>query len=124
MAVFVARRSVPHRAQRHAQIHPAPPSECLGEEISRFLEWFKDTQSMEPVLAADVAHLWFVTIHPFDDGNGGIARAIADMTLARSKESPERFHSMSAQIRPQRNAYYGILETTQKGGLDATDWQV
>ena len=79
---------------------------------------------MEPVLAAGVAHLWFVTIHPFDDGNGRIARAIADMALARSEESPERFYSMSAQIRTERNAYYGILETTQKSGLDITDWQV
>ena len=79
---------------------------------------------MEPVLAAGVAHLWFVTIHPFEDGNGRIARAIADMALARSEESPERFYSMSAQIRQERNAYYGILETTQKGALDITDWQV
>ena len=104
--------------------YTAPPAECLGDEISRFLEWFKDTQSMEPVLAAGVAHLWFVTIHPFEDGNGRIARAIADMALARSEESPERFYSMSAQIRVERNAYYGILETTQRGGLDITDWQV
>ena len=79
---------------------------------------------MEPVLAAGIAHLWFVTIHPFDDGNGRIARAIADMALARSEESPERFYSMSDQIRLERNAYYGILETTQRHGLDVTDWQV
>ena len=79
---------------------------------------------MEPVLAAGVAHLWFATIHPFEDGNGRIARAIADIALARSEESPERFYSMSAQIRLERNAYYGILERTQKGGLDITDWQV
>ena len=104
--------------------YTAPPAECLGDEISRFLEWFHDTQSMEPVLAAGVAHLWFVTIHPFEDGNGRIARAIADMALARSEESPERFYSMSAQICLERDAYYGILETTQKGGLDITDWQV
>ena len=104
--------------------YTAPPAECLGDEISRFLEWFQDTQSLEPVVAASVAHLWFVTIHPFEDGNGRIARAIADMALARSEESPERFYSMSAQIRLERNAYCGILETTQKGGLDITDWQV
>ena len=104
--------------------YTAPPAERLGDEISRFLEWFEGTQSMEPVLAAAVAHLWFVTIHPFDDGNGRIARAIADMALARSEESPERFYSMSAQIRLERNAYYGILETTQRHGLDITDWQV
>ena len=100
--------------------YTALPAECLGDEISRFLEWFKDTQSMEPVPAAGVAHLWFVTIHPFEDGNGRIARAIADMALARSEESPERFYSMSAQIRVERNAYYDMLERTQKGGLDIT----
>ena len=104
--------------------YTAPPAECLGDEVSRFLEWFQGTPYMEPVLAAGVAHLWFVTIHPFEDGNGRIARAIADMALARSEESPERFYSMSAQIRQERNAYYGILETTQKGALDITDWQV
>ena len=104
--------------------YSAPPAERLGDEIARFLEWFKDTQSMEPVLAASVAHLWFVTIHPFDDGNGRIARAIADMALARSEESPERFYSMSAQIRRERNTYYDVLERTQKGGLNITNWQV
>ena len=103
--------------------YSAPPAERLGDEISRFLEWFEGPQSMEPVLAAGVAHLWFVTIHPFDDGNGRIARAIADMALARSEKSPERFYSMSAQIRLERKAYYDILETTQKGGVDITDWQ-
>ena len=104
--------------------YTAPPGERLGDEISRFLEWFEDTQPMEPVLAAGIAHLWFVTIHPLEDGNGRIARAIADMALARSEESPERFYSMSAQIRLERKTYYEILETTQKGGLDITDWQV
>ena len=104
--------------------YTTPPAERLGDEISRFLEWFEDTQSVEPVLAAGVAHFWFVTIHPFEDGNGRIARAIADMALARSEQSPERFYSMSAQIRLERKAYYDILETTQKGGLDITDWQV
>ena len=79
---------------------------------------------MEPVLAAGVAHLWFVTIHPFEDGNGRVARAIADMALGGSEESPERFYSMSAQIRLERKTYFDILETTQKSGLDITDWQV
>ncbi len=74
------------------------------------------------MLKAGVAHLWFVTIHPFDDGNGRIARAIADMALARSEESSQRFYSMSAQIRQERNAYYDILEATQKGNLDVTAW--
>ena len=77
---------------------------------------------IDPVLKAAMAHLWFVTIHPFDDGNGRIARAIADMALARSEQSPKRFYSMSAQIRLERNDYYGILEQTQKGTLDVTAW--
>jgi Fic family protein len=77
---------------------------------------------MDAVLKAGLAHLWFVTIHPFDDGNGRIARAIADMALARSENSPQRFYSMSAQIRQERNAYYEILEQTQKGALDITPW--
>ena len=74
------------------------------------------------MLKAALAHLWFVTIHPFDDGNGRIARAIADMALARSEQSPQRFYSMSAQIRLERNAYYDMLEATQKGELDITPW--
>ena len=74
------------------------------------------------MLKAGVAHLWFVTIHPFDDGNGRIARAIADMVLARSERSPQRFYSMSAQIQQERKAYYDILEATQKGDLDITRW--
>jgi Fic family protein len=73
-------------------------------------------------LKAALAHLWFVTIHPFDDGNGRIARAIADLTLARSEHSSQRFYSMSAQIRQERNDYYDILERTQKGTLDVTVW--
>ena len=74
------------------------------------------------MLKAALAHLWFVTIHPFEDGNGRIARAIADMSLARSEESPQRFYSMSAQIRSERKAYYDMLEATQKGDLDVTPW--
>ena len=74
------------------------------------------------MLKAALAHLWFVTIHPFDDGNGRIARAIADMALARSEDSPQRFYSMSAQIRQERNDYYDILEQTQKGTMDITPW--
>ena len=97
--------------------YTAPPAECLGDEISRFLEWFQDTQSMEPVLAAGVAHLWFVTIHPFDDGNGRIARAIADMALARSEESPERFYSMSL-----RSAWSATLTTASSRQPRDTDW--
>ncbi len=87
-----------------------------------FVDWFESKTDMDPVLEAGVAHLWFVTIHPFDDGNGRIARAIADMALARSDQSAQRFYSMSAQIRRERDAYYDMLEATQKGELDITAW--
>jgi Fic family protein len=100
----------------------APAAERLEEEMERFLDWFNSETATEPVLKAALAHLWFVTIHPFDDGNGRIARAIADMSLARSEGSPQRFYSMSAQIREERGEYYGILERTQKGTMDVTPW--
>jgi len=87
-----------------------------------FLYWFNKPPVVDPVLKAGQAHLWFVTIHPFDDGNGRIGRAIADMSLARSEDSPQRFYSMSAQIRQERAAYYDILERTQNGNLDITPW--
>ena len=90
--------------------------------MTAFLKWFNGTDDTDPVLRAGLAHLWFVTIHPFDDGNGRIARAIADMALARSEESPQRFYSMSAQIRLERKTYYDMLEKTQKGNLDVTPW--
>jgi Fic family protein len=100
----------------------APAAERLAEEMLRFLDWFNGDATMEPVLKAALAQLWFVTIHPFDDGNGRIARAIADMSLARSEGSSQRFYSMSAQIREERGEYYGILERTQKGTMDVTAW--
>jgi hypothetical protein len=87
-----------------------------------FLAWFNAPSGIDPVLFAAVAHLWFVTIHPFEDGNGRIARALADMALARSEGSPQRFYSMSAQIRVERKTYYDTLERTQKGDLDITAW--
>jgi Fic family protein len=90
--------------------------------MSRFLDWFNGAGTADPVLKAAQAHLWFVTIHPFDDGNGRIARAIADLALARSERSPKRFYSMSAQIRIERGDYYDILERTQKGTLEVTGW--
>ena len=90
--------------------------------MSQFLGWFNAPASIDPVLKAAQAHLWFVTIHPFDDGNGRIARAIADLNLARSERSPKRFYSMSAQIRLERKDYYDNLEQTQKGSLDVTSW--
>jgi Fic family protein len=100
----------------------APDAERVPREMVSFLNWFEGDSAMEPVLKAALAHLWFVTIHPFDDGNGRIARAIADMALARSENSPERFYSMSAQIRQERKAYYDILEDTQNGTMDITAW--
>ncbi|MGD0940539.1 MAG: Fic family protein [Terracidiphilus sp.] len=102
--------------------YEAPAAEILRQEMKRFLIWFEDDRSTDLVLKAGVAHLWFVTLHPFDDGNGRIARAIADMVLARSECSPQRFYSMSAQIRHERKGYYEILEATQKGDLDITRW--
>jgi Fic family protein len=102
----------------------AVPAARLGEEMSVFLDWFNTPPDIDEVLRAGLAHLWFVTIHPFDDGNGRIARAIADMTLARSENSPQRFYSMSEQIRQERNTYYDILEQTQKGTVDVTRWMI
>lgn len=101
----------------------APPAERLPSEMTKFLEWFEEPKDRDPLLTAGLAHLWFVTIHPFDDGNGRIARAIADMVLARSEKTGQRFYSMSAQIRHERDSYYNTLETTQKGSLNVTQWQ-
>ncbi len=100
----------------------APVAERLDHEMRQFLQWFNGDATEEPVLKAALAHLWFVTIHPFDDGNGRIARAIADLSLARSEGSPQRFYSMSAQIREERSDYYRILEQTQRGTMDVTGW--
>ena len=100
----------------------APAAERLEDEMEAFLGWFNGEERLDPVLKAGLAHLWFVTVHPFDDGNGRIARAIADMALARSEGIPSRFYSMSAQVRSERNAYYRILERTQKGTMDVTEW--
>ncbi len=100
----------------------APPASRLDSEIDRFLAWFNGENRLDPVLKAGEAHLWFVTIHPFDDGNGRIARAVADMALARAENTRQRFYSMSSQIRQARNAYYDSLEQTQNGTLDITDW--
>jgi len=107
--------------KEHVHYH-APPAPQVDGNMRTFLEWFNANTDMDPVLKAGLAHLWFVTIHPFDDGNGRIARAITDMALARSENSPQRFYSMSAQIRMERNAYYDILEETQKGTMHITPW--
>jgi Fic family protein len=103
--------------------YEAPAASRLVQEMSAFLAWANDAgDKTDPVLRAALAHLWFVTVHPFDDGNGRIARAIADWALARSEDSPQRFYSMSAQIRLERSDYYDILERTQKATLDVTTW--
>lgn len=99
----------------------APPAERVDAEMTAFLKWFHAQDQSDPVLYSAIAHLWAVTIHPFDDGNGRIARAVADMALARF-EGAERFYSMSSQVRRERNKYYEILESTQKGSLDITPW--
>ena len=99
-----------------------PPAAHIAREMKRFLNWMNETSEMDAVLKAAIAHLWFLTIHPFDDGNGRIGRAIADLLLARSERSSRRFYSLSAQILKERQEYYSHLEKTQKGGLDITFW--
>lgn len=102
--------------------YQAPAAARLEQEMQALFDWFNTETAIDPVLKAGLAHLWFVTIHPFDDGNGRIARAIADLQLARGERTSQRFYSMSAQIRRERNAYYDQLEATQNSGLDVTPW--
>ena len=102
----------------------APKADRLKKETATFLKWFEGKDAIDPALKAGLAHLWFVTIHPFEDGNGRIARAIADMALARSEHSSQRFYSMSAQIKLEHKEYYDILEATQKGTMDVTGWML
>lgn len=102
--------------------YQAPNSDRIELEMKKFLQWFENNNDIDLVLKAAIAHLWFVTIHPFDDGNGRITRAITDMILARSDKSIRRFYSMSAQIRMEREQYYKNLERTQKGNSDITEW--
>jgi Fic family protein len=102
--------------------YEAPPAKRIPAEMKAFLKWFANPGDIDPLIASGLAHLWFVTIHPFEDGNGRIARAIADMALARAENSDQRFYSMSAQIRRDRNDYYTMLERTQKGDLNVTGW--
>jgi Fic family protein len=90
--------------------------------MAGFLTWYETYQEIDPLIKAGLAHLWFVTIHPFDDGNGRIARAIGDMALSKADRSKQRFYSLSAQIQKERKDYYALLEKTQKGNLDATEW--
>ena len=104
--------------------HAAPSAERLAAEMPTFLDWYSEQQGMDPVLKGSLAHPWFATIHPFDDGDGRIARAIADMALARSEETAQRFYRTSVQIRVERNAYYDTLEATQKKSMNVTNWHV
>ncbi len=102
--------------------YEAPPADQLVAEAERFLAWLNAVSGEPPLIKAGLGHLWFVTLHPFDDGNGRIARAIGDLLLARADGSPQRFYSLSAQIQRERKAYYDILERTQKGTMDVTAW--
>lgn len=101
----------------------APPAARLEAEMGQFFAWFNAEQAgLDPVLKAGIAHFWFISIHPFDDGNGRIARAITDLQLSKAEQNAQRFYSMSAQIRLERSDYYSMLEKTQRGPLDLTDW--
>lgn len=102
----------------------APDAPRLDEEMDQFIRWFNSEDNMEPVIKSAVAHLWFVTIHPFDDGNGRIARTIGDCQLARADRTNQRYYSMSTQIMAKKKGYYNILESTQKGSLDISQWLV
>ncbi|MDO5102087.1 MAG: Fic family protein [Lautropia sp.] len=108
-----------HRRRIHFQ---APPASHLPKEMARFLAWANGPSTEPELIRAALAHLWFITLHPFDDGNGRIARAISDLFLARADGSSQRFYSLSAQIQRERKQYYQILERTQKGTLDVNDW--
>lgn len=107
---------------RHKIHYEAPPASLISAEMADFFSWFEAYQEFDPLIKAGLAHLWFVTIHPFEDGNGRIGRAIGDMALARADLSNQRFYSLSAQIQKERKVYYDLLEKTQKGNLDATEW--
>jgi Fic family protein len=100
----------------------APPARRVPDEMAVFLEWFNSDRQIDPLLRAGLAHLWFVTIHPMDDGNGRIARAVADLAIARAERTGQRFYSMSGAIERDKKRYYDMLEATQKGDLDITEW--
>jgi len=108
---------------RRKNIHfEAPTADRIPGEVERFLAWFEQSDDTDPVLRAGIAHLRFVTVHPFEDGNGRISRAIADLALARADGSAQRFYSMSAQIEAEKKQYYDVLEQSQKGTTDITRW--
>lgn len=102
--------------------YQAPPAASLEDEMARFLAWANEDNAEPSLIKAGLAHLWFVTLHPFDDGNGRIARAVGDLFLARSDRSPQRFYSLSAQIQRERKDYYDVLEVTQQGTMEVTGW--
>jgi Fic family protein len=102
--------------------YEAPSAERIDAEVARFLDWLNDEPAEPPLIRAALGHLWFVTLHPFDDGSGRIARAIGDLLLARADGSPQRFYSLSAQIQRERAAYYDVLERTQRGSMEVTAW--
>jgi Fic family protein len=102
--------------------YEAPPAAALPAETTTFLQWFNTAPTTDALIHAGLAHLWLVTLHPFDDGNGRISRAVGDMALARAEGSAQRFYSLSAQIQRERKQYYDQLETTQRGMLDVTPW--
>jgi Fic family protein len=102
--------------------YQAPDATIIDKEMNAFMEWFNSEGKLDPVIKAGIAHLWFVTVHPFEDGNGRIARAITDMQLTRADGNKQRYYSMSAQIRLERKGYYNVLEKTQKGNLDISEW--
>ncbi|HEY5313864.1 MAG TPA: Fic family protein [Pirellulales bacterium] len=107
----------------HERVHfEAPAADRLESEMQEFIEWFNAPPALDPVLTAGIAHFWFVTIHPFEDGNGRMARAIADMALARSDRTKDRFYSMSSQIEAERKYYYQQLEAAQRGDVNITHW--
>lgn len=104
--------------------YTAPEASRIEKEMDQFIEWFNSDESMEPMIKSAIAHLWFVSIHPFDDGNGRIARAIADNQLARADRTNQRFYSMSSQVMKSKKGYYDVLESTQKGNMDVSHWLV
>lgn len=110
------------RLGRQRVHYQAPPADRLEAETQRFFHWVDGASGEPSLIKAGIGHLWFVTLHPFDDGNGRIARAVGDLLLARAEGSPQRFYSLSAQIQRERKAYYDILERTQKGRGDVTEW--
>lgn len=109
-----------YQEQWEKKVHfQAPESELVEKEMTRFIDWFNKSK-IDLVIKAAIAHLWFVTIHPFEDGNGRITRVLTDMLLTQSDKSNQRFYNMSVQIRLERKEYYDVLEKTQKGDLDIT----